>query len=108
MFHMHLQLQGKRILIMIQIIQFTFTSLGIGLLISVPGILLGYWLKKKNIAPNRSLLTIIFCVVLTFVKRIWISDLALHWFALVLLTGSTLGVYQMDIYWAASSKKNSE
>jgi glucan phosphoethanolaminetransferase (alkaline phosphatase superfamily) len=90
---------------MIQTTQFILTSLGIGMLFSVPGILLGYWLKKKNIAPNRSLLTIIFCVVLTFVKRIWIPDLALHWFALVLLTGSTLGVYRMDFYWAASPKK---
>jgi hypothetical protein len=85
--------------------QFILTSLGIGILFSLPSIILGYWLKKKNIAPNRSLLTIIFCIVLTFVKRILTPDLAFHWFALILLIGSTLGVYRMDFYWAGEARE---
>lgn len=89
---------------LLQIINITITSFGIGILFSIPGVLLGYWLKNKNLAPNRSLLTIIFCVVLTFIKRIWMPDLAIHWFALILLTGSTLGVYRMDMYWAKKSQ----
>ena len=86
-------------------IKFALTSLVIGLLFSIPGVTLGYWLKTKNMAPNRSLLTVIFCVVLTFAKRIWVPDLPFHWFALVLLLGSTLGIYRMDLYWATTSKK---
>jgi hypothetical protein len=90
---------------MIQTIQFTLISLGIGISFSVPGILLGYWLKKNHIAPNRSWLSIIYCVVLVFIKHIWLPDLSFHWLALILLAGSTLGIYRMDIYWAITSKK---
>ena len=93
---------------MIETVQFTLTTMGIGILFSIPGILLGYWLKKTNRAPNRSWLTIIFCIVLTFIKRIWLTDSSYYGLALILLAGSTLGVYQMDIYWATSSKKPSE
>ena len=89
---------------MIELLQFTLITLTIAMLFSVPGILLGYWLKKKQLAPNRSLLTIIFCVVLVFVQRIWLPNLPFYWLALVLLVGSTLGVYRMDLYWATSKK----
>jgi uncharacterized membrane protein len=91
---------------MIQTIQFILTSVGIGMLFSIPGILLGYYLKKNNIAPNRSWLTIILCIISTFAKRIWLPDLSYYWFALFLLLGSTLGIYRMDIHWAITSKKS--
>ena len=86
-------------------IMFALTSIAIGLLFSIPGVTLGYWLKKKNLGTNRSLLTIIFCVTLTFAKRIWVPDLPFHWFVLVLFLSSTLGIYRMDMYWATTSKK---
>lgn len=89
---------------MMEAIQFILISLGIGILFSIPGILLGYWLKKKNIAPNRSWSSIIHCLILTFVTRIWLPDAPFFWFAFFLLAGSTLGVYRMDIYWAKRSR----
>ena len=89
---------------MIETIQFVLSSLVIGVLFSIPGILFGYWLKKKNIAPNRWLLTIVFCVILVFVKRIWLPDLSFYWFGLLLIAGSTFGLYRMDFYWATSKK----
>lgn len=89
---------------MIEGILFVLSSLVIGTLFSIPGILFGYWLKRKNIAPNRWLLTIVFCVILVFVKRIWLPNLSFYWFGLILVAGSTLGLYRMDIYWAASRK----
>lgn len=89
---------------MIEKILFVLSSLVIGIFFSVPGILFGYWLKRKNIAPNRWLLTIVFCVILAFVIRIWLPGLSYFWFGLILVAGSTLGLYRMDIYWAASRK----
>ena len=89
---------------MIDLTWFVVITLVIGLLYSVPGVLLGYWLEKKYVAPNRSFISISFCVVLVFIQRIWLPNVSFHWLALVLLTGSTLGVYRMDIYWAISKK----
>jgi hypothetical protein len=85
---------------MIEKIHFVLVTLLVGVLLSVPGVLFGSWLKKKNIAPNRWLLTIIFCMVLVFAKRIWLPNLSYYWFSLILIVGSTVGLYRMDIYWA--------
>lgn len=90
---------------MIQMIQFALISIGIGTLFSVPGILLGYYLKKKHIAPNRSWLSIIYCVILTFVKRIWLPNAPFGWFVFFLIAGSTLAVYRMDMYRASKNAK---
>jgi hypothetical protein len=65
---------------MVQLILFVLTSIGIGLLFSILGILLGFWLEKNHKAPNRYWLTIILCLVSTFVKRIWLPDLSFFWF----------------------------
>lgn len=103
--HIYLRLKGSDFYNMIEIIQFVLVSLLIGVLLSIPGVLFGYWLKKRNIAPNRWLLTIIFCVVLVFAKRIWLPNLSYYWFSLILIAGSALGLYRMDIYWASKKSK---
>lgn len=89
---------------MLEIIQFTLVTIGIAAIFSVPGILLGYWLNKKGIAPNRSLLSILYCLCLTFVQRIWLPAAPFWGLAFFLLAGSTLGVYRMDFYWNSSQK----
>lgn len=92
---------------MLQIIAEILVTIGIGLLYSIPSILLGFWLEKKQIAPNRYLLSIILCVVLCLALRFFASaELLTDWVALLFITGSTVGIYRMDIYWAI--KKDSE
>jgi len=98
------QFQDNQKEIMIREIFFVLTSLGIGILYSIPALILGYWLKKHG-KPNRYLLSLLFCIFLTFVKRIWLSDLSYYWLALITVTGSTIGVYRMDIYWTIFKKK---
>ncbi len=107
-FHTYHQLQDKRIKAMFQIFQFILISLGIGLLLSVPGILLGYSMKKKHVAPNYSWFTTILCIVMVFVKRIWLSDLSFYWLTLFLVAGTTIGMYRIDIYRFITSKKSRE
>jgi hypothetical protein len=89
-------------------ITFGLISLGIGILFSIPALVLGHWLKKVHDIPNRFLLSLLFCVVLVFVKRIWLPDLSYYWLALIIVAGSTVGVYRMDIYWAITQPKQQQ
>lgn len=90
---------------MLQTIEDVLITIGIGLLYSIPSILLGFWLEKKQIAPNRYLLSIIMCVILCLALRFFDSaDLLTVWVALLFITGSTVGIYRMDIYWAIKRK----
>jgi hypothetical protein len=85
---------------MLDILTSILVSIGTGVLFAIPGIVLGFWLKKSGVAPNRSWLSLLFCVVLAFIQQFWLSSLAYGWLALISIIGSTLGVYRMDIYWA--------
>jgi hypothetical protein len=90
---------------MINILIFGFISIGIGVLFAIPGIILGCWLEKSNLAPNRCWLSLIFCVVLVLIKRIWFPDLSYFILGVLIILGSTVGVYRMDIYWSMVQKK---
>jgi hypothetical protein len=87
------------------IVSFILVSLGLGILFAIPGILFGFWLRKLDIAPNRYYLVIPFSVFFVFIKRIWFSELSIAWFALILITATTLGIYRMDLYWATRQGK---
>ena len=89
---------------MVDMLLFGLISLGLGLLFSIPSVVLGFWLERSNIAPNRFWLSLLFCIVLVFVKRIWFPDLSYYWLALIVIMGSTIGVYRMDIYWAINNQ----
>jgi hypothetical protein len=90
---------------MSNILIFGITTIIIGGLFAIPGIILGYELEKSHKAPNRGWLSLIFCMVLVFIKRIWFPDLSYYLLAIILILGSTLGVYRMDIYWAINRAK---
>jgi len=92
---------------MINAMIFGLISIGIGTLFAIPAIALGYWLHKSHIAPNRFGLSLLFCVVMVFIKRIWFPSLPYGLLGLIAILGSTLGVYRMDIYWAIK-RENSE
>ena len=79
---------------------FILNSIGIGLLFSIPGIIIGFWLEKNKCAPNRYRLSILFCIVIVGIQRLQFPSLPFHWLALILLIGSTIGVYRRDIFWA--------
>ena len=85
---------------------FVLTTIIIGISFALPGIILGYWLKRTGKAPNRGWLSLIFCLILVFVKRIWFPELSYLLLGVILILGSTIGVYRMDIYWASGKGSN--
>lgn len=91
---------------MINTVISTLTSIGIGTLFAIPGIILGYWLKKAGIAPNRAWLSLIVCVALALIRQFGVPSLTYGWLALISIAGSTLGIYRMDIYEAATQEKS--
>ena len=92
---------------MFNIIESLLVSVGVGTVLSIPALILGYWLKKTGKAPNRSRLSLLLCIVLTFIKEIWMPGLSYGWFAFLLISGSTLGIYRMDWYWASKKTNGS-
>ena len=90
---------------MINTIISILTSIGIGTLFAIPGIILGYWLKKAGIAPNHSWLSLLVCVALALIRQFWVPSLTYGGLALISIAGSILGVYRMDIYQAATQEK---
>ena len=92
---------------MADIIASSLISIGVGVLLALPALALGYWLQKTGRAPNRSWFSLFFCLVFAFIKQIWLPGLSYSWLALILIAGSTLGVYRMDIYWASKNANNS-
>jgi hypothetical protein len=85
-------------------------SIGVGFLLAIPALILGYWLGKTGKAPNRSWASLFFCVVMSLVNQFLFPGTPFRWFALIAIAGSTLGVYRMDMYWAskdASKQTNS-
>ncbi len=74
------------------------TSLGLGALLSIPAVALGYWLQKTNRAPNRSVVSVLFCIGAVLLKLIWLKNLPCEIVVLFALLASTLGVYRTDIY----------
>lgn len=90
---------------MIDYLSFGITTIGIGILFAIPATILGYWLEKSEVAPNRFWLSLIFCIVSVLIKRIWFPDISYYIFGSMIILGSTLGVYRMDIYWAVRQEK---
>jgi hypothetical protein len=93
---------------MLDILISILISIGTGVLFAIPAIVLGFWLKKAGIAPYRSWLSLLFCVVLAFIRQFWLLNLAYGWLALLSVIGSTLGVYRMDIYWSIKQTNTHE
>lgn len=89
---------------MYNIIIFSLVSIGIGILFALPGISLGIILKKYQIAPNRLWGVLMLSIIFVFIKRIWFTDLSYNWFSFILILGTTVGVYRMDIYWALNKE----
>jgi hypothetical protein len=76
-------------------------SIGVGFLLAIPALILGYWLGKTGKAPNRSWASLFFCVVMSLVNQFLFTGAPFKWFVLLTIAGSTLGVYRMDMYWAS-------
>jgi hypothetical protein len=90
---------------MLHIIESGLVSVVLGALFAIPGIILGFWLKRTQLAPNRSWLSLTLCIVLAVIQQFWLPNLTYFWLALISVVGSTLGVYRMDIYWAINQTK---
>jgi hypothetical protein len=86
---------------MAEIIVSILISIGIGFLLAIPALTLGYWLGKTGKAPNRSLASLFFCLVMSLVNQFLFTGAPFKWFALLTIAGSTLGVYRMDLYWTS-------
>jgi uncharacterized membrane protein len=90
---------------MTNMIAFVLIPVGIGALLAIPAIALGYWLEKCHAAPNRSWLSLLFCIAMMLIKGIWFPSVPYLVVAVIAILGSTLGVYRMDIYWAIKRDK---
>ena len=93
---------------MVSTIIFGLTSLGLGIFFAIPAIVLGFWLERVHSMTNRFWLSMLFSIVLVFVKQIWLPELSYYWLALIVIAGSTVGVYRMDIYWAVNQSRSSD
>lgn len=91
---------------MIDFLVFGITSLGLGVLLSIPGLILGYLLEKSQVSPNRYWLSLIFCTALVLLRRVWFPEISNVLLGIIVIIGSTLGVYRMDIYWAFMKLKD--
>ena len=76
----------------------TLISIGTGVLLAVPALFLGYWLKKTGKTPNHSLISLLSCIIFSVIRQIWFPDLSFGWHALFTITGSTVGVYRIYVY----------
>ena len=86
---------------MTEIIVSILISIGVATFLAIPALTLGYWLGKTGKAPNRSLASLLFCIVMSLVNQFLFTGAPFRWFALIAVAGSTLGVYRMDMYWAS-------
>ena len=93
---------------MLNLLTFSLISLGYGLLFALPGICVGIVLERYKIAPNRLWMVLVTSVLFVFIKRIWFENLSYSWFALILIAGTTIGIYRMDIYWAIKRQNPKE
>jgi hypothetical protein len=96
---------------MTEIVVSIIVSVGIGFLLSIPALILGFWLGKTGKVPNRSLASLFFCVAMSLVNQFLFTGVPFKWLALIAIAGSTLGVYRMDMYWVskgASKQTNSD
>ena len=91
---------------MLDILVFVITSIGIGILFAIPGFVFGSFLEKHEIATNRAIDVLIFSLFFVFVKRIWYEDIPYSWLAIILILGTTVGVYSMEIYWSIKKDRN--
>ena len=73
---------------------------------SIPGIAFGSYLEKRQIASNRVRDVVLFSVFFVFVKRIWYPQVPYFWLAIILILGTTAGLYKMEIYWAMKKNKD--
>ena len=90
---------------MLETLAFIVTSLLIGVVFSLPGIAFGHYLEKRQVAPNRFVLVLIFSTLLVFLKRIWLNDLPYILLAIIIVLGTTAGMYKMDFYWSMKTDK---
>mgnify|MGYP006971722053 CR=1 FL=1 len=89
---------------MLDILIFIFISIGIGVLFALPGFAFGLLLEKYKIASNRVSEVLAFSVFFVFIKRIWYPNMPYIWLAGILMLGTTVGLYNMEIYWAMKNK----
>ncbi len=94
---------------MTQALAFVVVSLGLGGLLSIPGVALGFWLQRTHRGPNNYRYSIAVCMALALITRIWFrSAIRYDTLALIAILASTLGVYSMDIYWAVRRDSSKE
>ena len=93
---------------MLDILIFIFTSIGIGIIFAVPGILFGLFLENHGIASNRVRAAMATSIFFVFFSRIWYPQIPYILLAGGIILGTTTGLYRTEIYWAMKKNKESK
>ena len=83
---------------MIQFLLFGLITLGIGLSLAIPGLLLEKWLVKKGFVRDQSGIILFGAVCLTFIKRVWFENLSWWIMLLIIILATTLGANRADLW----------
>jgi len=76
-----------------------------GVFFSVVGIFFRKWLFKNGIAQERIWDIFIFSFIVALVDGIWFQNLSWKWLVVIELTGITIGLNRMDIWYSAKFGK---
>lgn len=87
------------------ILVFITTTIGIGILISIPGILIGRFLVAKGIVRDRSVSVVVISVLVLLSIPLIAPDFPMIYIATVLLFFSPLGAYRDDLWTTFRSGK---
>ena len=82
------------------------SSVAMGILFALPGIYFGSYLEKKKIATNRPLTVLAFSVFFVFFRQIWYPQLPYIVLAVIIILGTTMGLYKMEIWWAMKDNRD--
>ncbi len=72
--------------------------IGISIILSIPSVLLGYFLKKEFQIPNRFWLSILITFGFNIYCEVYLHELSLFWRSLISIIGSTVGVYRLEFF----------
>ena len=88
-----------------QMFVFIITTLGLGVLCSIPGILVGRYLAIKGIARAHSKMEVATSIAGMFIVRLMLPDLPLIYIVPFFLFLSPLGAYRADLWTTFRSGK---
>jgi len=83
---------------MMNMLIFVVTTLGLGVLCSIPGVLIGKYLTKNGLATDRTILEVTSNVFGLFLTRLILPDIPLAYVVTLFLLLSPLGVFGFDLW----------